>query len=113
MFYSLTYSSQNKMWVMTSALSQGYQILLPHLSGIGNAASLLAWQAVLDARNGDTASAVDDLNAIFRLCHSLDREPVMLSQLARMGRANLSTVSLEYMLNTQQFSDARLAALFQ
>lgn len=92
-------------------LSQGYQILLPHLSSLRNAAYLLSWHAVLASKKGDSVGAVDDLNAIFRLYHSLDREPVMLSQLTRMDRVNLSTVSLEYMLNSQQFSDAQLTNL--
>lgn len=92
-------------------LSLGVGILLPHLESVRNSARLLSLEAVMHMKNGEASAGLSDLNALLRLSHSLDREPVLISQLVRMSTEALAITTLEHMLNWQQFSDVQLAGL--
>ena len=87
------------------------EILVPHLAKLKESALMLSIEAFTKTRNGDTAGAVEDLNAIFRLGHSLDGEPLIISQKVRFSLVNILGNTLEEMLNTQPFTDALLSAL--
>jgi hypothetical protein len=92
-------------------LSLGVDALLPHLSPLKESAQLLSLAAVIHVRNGDTAAGMDDLTAILRLARSLDREPVVISQLVRISAEMMAVRSLEHILNSQPLSDPRLVRL--
>jgi hypothetical protein len=92
-------------------LSLGLDMLLPHLGPLKSSAKLLSLEAIIRAKNGDAAASVDDLSAIVRLFRSLDHEPIFMSQVVRMSTEALAIKSLEYVLNSQSFSDAQLVQL--
>ena len=94
-------------------LSLGGNTLLPHLNPLRDSSRLLAFDAVMRARKGDMPEAIDDLNALFRLCHSLDNEPFLICQFERMNIETLIVTSLGHVLNSAQLTDAQLVQLSQ
>ena len=62
----------------------GYEALLPHLSGVRYSARLLAAKAVLDAMDGRTSEAFDDVTLILRMTNHVSAEPSLISQLVRL-----------------------------
>lgn len=91
----------------------GMNTLLPHLNPLRESSHLLALDAVVWTRNGDLPGAIDDLNAMFRLCHSLDNEPFLICQLMRENMETLVVTCLGYVLNSAQLTDAQLVQLSQ
>jgi hypothetical protein len=93
-------------------LDIGVETPLSHLRPLRESAQLLALDAVLQAKGGDLSAVTNNFSAIFRLCHSLDREPFLISQLARLGVGSLAVASLGHILNAGQLTDAQLVYLF-
>ena len=91
--------------------NQWDEIIVPHLGRIKGSALLLALEAFIRTGAGDTADGFEDLNAMFRLCHSLDDEPLIISQKVRFSLVTILNNTLEEILNTQPLSDVQLFAL--
>jgi hypothetical protein len=92
-------------------LKMGFETLLPHLAKIKTTMILLTLEATLDGEGNKTQESVDDLNAAFRLAHSLSEEPIIISQLVRMSSHRLIVRSLEHTLSHQQLTDEQLLSL--
>jgi hypothetical protein len=92
-------------------LSKGFEVLLPDLSNIRDGAKLLKLEAVLHAEDGKPEQAVDSITSIFGLASSLDKEPMLVSQLVRIACQALAASVLEYTINKTEFTDEQLVSL--
>ena len=72
--------------------------LMPQLSNMRTAASLLAADARIRASDGDIAGAIADVNALFAMAEHATREPTMLSALASISIEARSVDTMEAVL---------------
>jgi len=86
---------------------------LPHLSQIRTAAILLDLEAVLHSENGQSVSACSSIEAMLGLARSLSKEPLVISQLARIGCIDRPLLPLERVVSRTNFSDAQLAVFIK
>ena len=63
----------------------GFTAMLPHLSGLKQAASLFSLRASARLAKGDTEGALCDTVTTIRLAESLANEPLLISQLVRVA----------------------------
>jgi hypothetical protein len=63
----------------------GFTAMLPHLSGLKQAASLFSLRASARLAKGDTEGALRDTVTTIRLAESLANEPLLISQLVRVA----------------------------
>ncbi len=82
--------------------SAGFQAQLPHLSRIRTAARLLVIDAVVRARKGDSAAALDDVRTALRLRRLIDDEPALISQLVSYATDSISLAGLHAALEEGQ-----------
>ncbi len=76
-------------------LREGFNLSLNHVHTVRRAVCLLCCEAVLAAEHGNAEDAVQSLVAGFRIADSLRNEPVVVSQLVRMGGIDRVIASLE------------------
>lgn len=86
---------------------------LPPLSDIRKASMLLNLEAVLHAENVNPQLGARSVMSIFGISHSLQREPVLISQLVRIACQALAVSSLERVINRVEFTDEQLLELAQ
>lgn len=67
------------------AITNGYAALLPHLSQLREETGRLRVAAALATDRGDTAAALDACETLTRLGEHLSAEPLLISQLVRLG----------------------------
>jgi hypothetical protein len=91
--------------------SPGPGTLLPHLSKVKELSRLLWVEATMMSLAGEKERAADDLVDLFRLAHSLQGEPCMISQLVRVQCVRLGTVTLEQVLNRCALNESQLRRL--
>jgi len=104
---------------ITNASSSRYPInymdgpdaLLPHLPKIKTLAQLFACDALLKADQNDPNGAVRDIEASIKLSHSLDAEPILMSQLVSGAVLAISTESLERTLARTALTDEQMQQL--
>jgi hypothetical protein len=89
----------------------GISMLLPHAQQLRHAARLLALEAHVRAHRGDAAGAAKSIDAMFKLSGSLQREPVLISQLVRLAIASMGRQQTLRLLPAARFSDDDLARL--
>jgi hypothetical protein len=92
-------------------LSPGFDVLLPHLSGLKALALIYRDQALLDCNAGDCSDATSSIDAILGLAHTLDEEPLLLSELVRMAIVKLAKSALEGRLNAKSLDAPEFAKL--
>jgi len=92
-------------------LSAGFATLVPNLSDIRTAARLLKLEGILHAENRNNELAVRSVISIFGIARSLEKEPVLISQLARSSCKILAVTTIEYCINRIEFSDEQLIQL--
>jgi hypothetical protein len=61
--------------------SQGYDLLLPHLSKLSNVGRLMAADAALRLHDGDAKSAADQIASMYRMADHLSGDNVLISSL--------------------------------
>jgi len=83
------------------------------LNDIKRCTQLLAEQTMLLAHQNDGGAAVKSITRQLALAQSLKKEPVMLSQLVRMGLIEKNCSSVEYTLNRTTLTDEQLTNLQQ
>ena len=93
--------------------SQGMTMPLPYGIDILNCARLLAAQTLLLAHQGDGDATVKNIAKQLALAQSLKKEPILVSQLSRMGWIAFSCSSMEYTLNRTTLNDEQLTGLQQ
>ncbi len=97
-------------------LTKGPDTLLPHLAGIKRGLQMEEMAAILDSENNEGQRAAEDVLDGMGLAHSLEAEPVLISQLVRAAGVVLTTVALEQVLNRTSLSAEsldKLANVFQ
>ena len=91
--------------------SAGFEMLLPHVQPLRVAARLLALEAHVKAHDGDAQGAARSIHAIFKVAGSLEREPVLVSQLVRFTMDGVGREALESLLPHTAFADKDLLIL--
>jgi hypothetical protein len=86
-------------------------ILLPELSNMRKLARLLSWRAKLQAFNGDTEQAFDDLLACYRAGRHLKGPRFLVEQLVGMGIQDSSTKNIFVILDNQEVDNQLLRNL--
>ena len=86
-------------------------VLMPHISEVRNSCLLLGLEAILQAENKDPHGTIKAVEAVLHVAQSLDREPVLLSNLMRMIGANVAAIALERALSQIEFTEEQLAGL--
>lgn len=87
--------------------SQGYAMLLPHLSPTRNLARLLEAAAIARAHAGDYEGAAADILAGLQLGARLQEEPILISQLV-----NVAINSMMYETIANSFPEGQIPAAF-
>jgi hypothetical protein len=94
-------------------LQDGFTMLLPHLSKMKQAVSLLTAEGLMYATEGDSERATQSFLAAGRLADSVAEEPVTISQLVRYANWGIILTRLERALSLIPFTDSQLASLQQ
>ena len=88
--------------------SDGIATLLPHAQSIRGGGRLLRLEAEVRARRGDHRAAARSVRTIFAAARTLEREPIIVSQLVRQALNGVACYQIERLLPTGQFSDEEL-----
>jgi hypothetical protein len=94
-------------------LSAGFETLMPNLSEIRTGVFLLKLEAILDAENGDSESAVRAAKSCFGIARSLAKEPLTVSQLVRAACQSVAATTIEYCINRLELTDEQLIELIK
>jgi len=92
-------------------LSQYPVTNIQHLADVKSAAQLLRLEAVVAAQQGESRDSAAAIMRVFAAGRSLDTEPLLLSQLVRVGTDMIAVQSLQCALNRTPFGEAELAAM--
>lgn len=92
---------------------QGFNAELSHLAQIREGARLLMLEAMYKAEHGDNEGATDAVLAAIGVAHSLEKEPILMSQLVRLACLGISRDTLEQTLNRTALTDAQLTRIQQ
>ncbi|MHC4665195.1 MAG: hypothetical protein ACYS9T_04455 [Planctomycetota bacterium] len=87
-------------------------VLMPELNGIRNVSRLTCWQAKLEAYNGDTKAAFDDLLACYRTAMHFKGPRTLIEQIVGIAVQALFVKNALVILDNQQIDD-RLLKNFQ
>ena len=83
----------------------------PHLSNLIRAAHLLEADAANHAARSEAQPAIASVQSLFALSHSLDREPLVRSHLARLECQRIALNSLQDLLNGTDLTGRQLDTL--
>ena len=90
-------------------LTNGFEVSLPHLNSVRQGARLLTLETVLQAEKGGSRAPSDSILDSACLAHSLDREPLLISQLVRMACQRIALTGLERVINRVSVTDNDLS----
>ncbi len=90
---------------------QGFDMRLPHLANLRQAARLLELQALMKVEQGKPDEAAVALEASFAVAHALRNEPILVSQLVRLAVDSISVAALERVLSRTALTDKQLTDL--
>jgi hypothetical protein len=91
--------------------SQGFTLLLPHLSKIKESALLLSASAMANLHRGDSAAGATNLHTMLVLLEHWKDEPLLISQLVRMAIAQITFTAQWEFLQSTNVTDPQLAML--
>ena len=91
--------------------SRGFAMLLPHCNQLRSGARLLELEARCGHGRATRTASAESLHTMFQLAESLEREPVIISQMVRDACAALAVATLNDLLPHVAFSDEDLARL--
>ena len=94
-------------------LTQSFYAPLPPLGDVRQGAKMLKLEAVLHAEKARPQLATDSVTAIFGVARSLDKEPILISQLVRISCEALAVSALERVVNRTELTDEQLVKLSQ
>jgi len=92
-------------------MNAGPAMLLPHLAQVRSLARVLSIRAILAALNDDSEAAANMVIGIMDLADSLEKEPILISQLVRIAIYGIGLSALEQAMNRVDFSDDQLERL--
>ncbi|MHC4328883.1 MAG: hypothetical protein ACYSWW_12285 [Planctomycetota bacterium] len=93
-------------------LSAGPEALFHHLSSLRNSIRLLNVEVISHAGSNPRLSARSVMSG-FGLTQSLEKEPMLVSQLVRIACQDLTVSTLKYLVNRTDFTDEQLGELSQ
>jgi hypothetical protein len=91
--------------------SRGYDMPLPHLVKLRQAARLLELQALTKVEGGKPDEAAMAIADSFGAARALQNEPVLISQLVRFAVISISVGSMQHALSRMTLGDQQLTAL--
>ena len=91
--------------------AQGFDLTLPHLSGLRDVVRVAAHSVVLHLRAGETSEAVADLRVALALIQSYSDEAIMVSQLTRAAMASSAVSATWDVLQSEGAKEGELAGL--
>jgi hypothetical protein len=94
-------------------LAVGFDAVLPDLKNVRESIKLLELEGLLHAENGEAELAAGSVISSFGLARSLEKEPVLISQLVRVACQAVAVSSLERAINRTEFTDEQLVELGQ
>jgi len=86
----------------------GFNTLLPHLSDVRNLARLAILEAVFYGERNQPELAVPSIKCAFSVAGSLEKEPLLISQLVRLGSQRYAVNGLERVMNRTTLTDRQL-----
>jgi hypothetical protein len=92
-------------------LAQGVQTPPPHLRQLRIIVTLAEEKALLASDASNPAEAASAVLLILGLARTLEDEPILISQLVRIGFVQTATITLERALNRNSFNEAQLKGL--
>lgn len=92
-------------------LTQGFNTLLPHLTKMKRAVTLLCLEAVYHASRGSNAEAIKSVRSATVLSDSVRDEPTLISHLVWIACRTLILSAIERLPQMGQWSDAQLRDL--
>jgi hypothetical protein len=88
-------------------LSRGPETIVSHVQHLRQAARVLALDAHVRAHRGDVEGAVHSMTTIAALADSLDREPIMVSQLVRVAIESIAVNTMAELTPYLQLNDSQ------
>ena len=101
----------NQAFVVSLDYSQGYNLLLPHLSAYKRVANALAFDTQLALREGRRDDAVADLVTSLAICEQLHRNPLLIGELVSIAAASINFGATWESLQAEGWTDAQLATV--
>ncbi|HTL54369.1 MAG TPA: hypothetical protein VL361_01765 [Candidatus Limnocylindrales bacterium] len=97
-----------RFWINWDA---GPAMLLPHLARLKATSQYLSLHATAALKAGDKATAMEDLQMLFRLMDSVREEPILISHLVRLAVEQIALQTIWEGLADRQWSEADLTLL--
>lgn len=91
--------------------NEGLIMSLPHTEQLSAGARLLELQTVVYAHRGRPDAAFESVQAMFAVARSLKEEPIVVSQLVRMGVDARARGQIAWLLSSDALDDDQLARL--
>lgn len=89
----------------------GPNTLLPHLGKLKKLAIVVCYKSFLDSESNDTADFVSDIENLFGMARTIDKEPDLIAQLVRISLIAIAENSLEHCLNVTNLNEPELTEL--
>ena len=96
---------QARFWINYDA---GFAAILPHLAKLKGASQYLDLHADAALKAGDRATALEDMNLLFRLMESVRSEPIVISHLVRIAVLQIALQPVWEGLADRQWTEADL-----
>ena len=93
--------------------NQGQDLKMPHLQQIKSGLQVAELAAILDAGNKAGKQAADDVLLTLALAHSLNAEPMLISQMVRVASVASASATLEQVVNRATLPPESLSELSQ
>ncbi|MEY2430219.1 MAG: hypothetical protein QOJ40_3104, partial [Verrucomicrobiota bacterium] len=90
---------------------QGFDLMLPHLSALRQAANRLSDAAVCDLRDGDTDAAASKVRTILAITKGMGDERLWISQLVRIAISQIALAATWELLQSPGTTGEQLATL--
>ena len=92
-------------------ITNGFTMLLPHLSEIRREAQNFRVHALVAMEHGDTESAITDLEDMAGMGRTLSSEPTLISQLVRMACNGMVLEDMERLLSRGPLTEAQISRM--
>jgi len=91
--------------------SAGLDLLLPHLNDVKTGVKLLGLETITHAANKQPELAVRSMESAFALARSVEKEPLLISQLVRLACLNLNVQFIERVISRADLTEEQLSRL--
>ena len=89
-------------------LNEGSGLLLPHLNSIRDVVRMLSIATILAAEDGNAQQATKHILTMLMICHTLDKEPLLISYFVKIYSQRIIVDTIEYTLSLIKLDDASL-----